>query len=552
AMEGRWARVAALASAAFGWTRPDSAPPDSAAPDSAASDSAALDSVAIDSAAAPVSPARVIGWSSLLVAIGEEPRAARLLLGLPERHVSDEAAGVLRSALPGLSDAELAALAAGDDGPGPTGRAADILRRERDARRSAAATGSDSVTAPVRIGAVLPLTGRFAAVGEDLRDGIRLAVETWNAGEGRPPVELLVRDDSSRMDLDTLLVRELAAAGVAGVVGPIRSDALREAGRARPYGGLALVSPTATETPDSAWNAWTLWERERREAGASRAVAAWLTGELGLRRLAALVPDDPAGRAGLAAFRSVLAEAGAELVAFRAYDPDSTTFAAEISALAEADPEGVLVLAGGPRSVLQVAPQLTYYGLRGRVIAGGPSWADPAVLRRLEPPFADYRLVATPVDRGEPGSAADRFRTLFEARYRREAPEAVFAALGFDAATLLLAALPGDGAPRPGAVARRLRSLRDVEGATGVLSVDSEGRLDRSVRVHMIRDGALVPADSAVVATWAEEMRLLEERLKEIEEEKQKEREAREAERNGGGGPRVAPVRGTAESGVDE
>src|SRR4029453_5331485 len=55
----------------------------------------------------------------------------------------------------------------------------------------------------IKVGAVVPLTGRYASVGNDRNHGYDIAVERINAGGGiqvgnrRVPVELMVLDDES-------------------------------------------------------------------------------------------------------------------------------------------------------------------------------------------------------------------------------------------------------------------------------------------------------------------------------------------------------------------
>jgi branched-chain amino acid transport system substrate-binding protein len=442
-------------------------------------------------------------------------------------------------------------------------RAAALAGRPEDARRVATSLldrGLDAIDrhelrrvldgeieplgSPLRIGVVLSLTGRFERVGEQLQDGIELAFREREAAGSGPAVELVVLDDSSSVERGVDLARRLAEEGVVAVIGPIRSEVLLGAAAARPYAGLLILSPTASADSGSGPNAGSLWERSRREAGIGAALGRWLPARLGLRRLAALHPDDAGGLAGVTAFERAGAEWGAEVVAVRAYDPDSTTFAEPITAVAAADPEAVLVLTDASRTVLQIAPQLVYYGLRSRVIAGGENWSDPDVLRQLDSTFSDFRVVATYLDRTAEGSAWERFRSSYERTFLRGLPETLLPALGYDAAGLVLAAIPEDALPRPGALSRRLRALGSWEGATGLLRFDApvpgvaeasaegdagEGvlRVRREVFVRMVRDGALVEADPAAIAAWAEAAREQEERLRELEEEKQKREEER-------------------------
>ena len=161
-----------------------------------------------------ISDADAVALSSLLRSLGEEDRAARLLLDRPSALLSADGSDELRAAARGMSLEELESLrrviatvripesAAGivsveyARALALTGEVVEAERIARDLRREAL-LGPERDTAadlqagriqplvrPVRIGAVLSLTGRFSRVGEDLQDGIRLAVDEWNAIAG--------------------------------------------------------------------------------------------------------------------------------------------------------------------------------------------------------------------------------------------------------------------------------------------------------------------------------------------------------------------------------
>jgi branched-chain amino acid transport system substrate-binding protein len=383
------------------------------------------------------------------------------------------------------------------------------------------------IGAPLRIGLILPRTGRFSAVGEEILAGALVAFDEYRERGGGPEVVMEVVDDSSRSELAPVLVRQLEREGVVGVVGPIRSGALLEAAREREEVGLVIVSPTASENPGLPYNVYTLWEKAARQRAVAQSMARWMMGELGLSRFGVLYPRGGAEE-GLAAFQRSVGEAGGSVVEARSYDPDSTTFAGPISALASVAPEAIFVLSSDPRTVLQLVPQLVYYGLRSAVVGGDATWADPLVVRRLDPTYANYRLVATYLDRVSTDTGWAQFQALYERKYRNALPDNVFSALGYDALRLLLDHLPRHPLPRPGIVARGLRRLESYSGATGQIAFDSRtGTLSRDVRMKMLFDRSLVDPDPTAILEWAEESRRLEEFLKELEEKKEQEKEGR-------------------------
>jgi branched-chain amino acid transport system substrate-binding protein len=373
---------------------------------------------------------------------------------------------------------------------------------------------------PVRIGLVLPISGRFAAVGEQVLEGALLALEQHESNPDRPTVELIVLDDSSRVDLGIEHVEELEKRDAVAVLGPVRTEALVSAAARRDRDDLFLISPTAAGGQGVEPDAYSLWDRDRREADVAVALVSWLAGNLGLSAFGVLYPEGWSPRA-LQALRTEVEEWGGIVLASESYVADSTTFGTPITALAAAEPEAVIVFSDGPRTVLQLAPQLVYYGLRRWVTAGDANWSDPAVVRRLDPSYSDHRLVGMYVDRVSPRTPWQEFEASYENEYRKALYDNMFAALGFDAMNLILAGAPEAEPERRGSIGRAVR--RGVHrGATGDLSVDRRtGELRREVFVRLIQDGELRVPDSGEMLRWAEEQRELEEFLKALEEEKE-------------------------------
>ncbi len=82
----------------------------------------------------------------------------------------------------------------------------------------------------VKVGAVIPLTGRYASVGNELRHGYDIALEHINRDGGiqvggrRLPIEMIVLDDESDATKTVARLETHAAQGVLAYLGGIGSD----------------------------------------------------------------------------------------------------------------------------------------------------------------------------------------------------------------------------------------------------------------------------------------------------------------------------------------
>lgn len=490
--------------------------------------------------------------ASLHIELGLEPAAVRALLahggGLSEERRLD----LLERAASGMSISELEDLLA--DRRSPAGTAETVLLRAELARalaltgRSAAAReavrgvsveeapravtelvrriregrldGTDGP--PVRVEAVLPLSGSLAPVGRFLRQGMELAVEEYRAAGG-DSVRVSFRDDRSRSARSRRLIRSAETAGAAAVVGPARSAALAAAMGARRDPALPVLSPTASSPPREGWNGYSLWGLESRERTLARAVSRWLVESAGIDRLAVLRPRGGVGRVAEQAFRAGAGRWGGGVLAAASYLPDSTTFESEIRRLAGIDPEAVFVASRDPRNALQIAPQLSYYGLGTSAVAGGSAWGEPAVVRRLRGGSPSLYVTAVFTDRGA-GTAWADFKAMYEMKYDRPLSDNILPALGYDAMKVILTAVDSVGLPRRGAIARSLAS-GSVQGATGRLRFRlGHPAAGREPRVRLGVDGNLEAADPERLRTWIR-------RAQERQQARERQRRDRAAER---------------------
>lgn len=92
------------------------------------------------------------------------------------------------------------------------------------------APSSEGIAQTIKIGVVTPLTGRYAAIGTDLKHGYDIAVEKINAAGGiqvgarRLPLELLVLDDESDATKTVARLETHAVQGVVAYLGGVGSD----------------------------------------------------------------------------------------------------------------------------------------------------------------------------------------------------------------------------------------------------------------------------------------------------------------------------------------
>jgi branched-chain amino acid transport system substrate-binding protein len=369
--------------------------------------------------------------------------------------------------------------------------ALDPLDPERDRARAIESGELETEQWRPIIGAILPLSGPLAAYGRLAEEGIRLAIDEYNERH-YDQVTLIVRDDADRYERDGDLVRELERLGAVAIIGPLRAEGLEEAARRRRDRDLVIVSPTADENYSYERNVFSVWSTTERVTRGARSLAAFAVSDLQIDRFGVMYPNTREGRTQLASFADAVRARGGEIVASITYDDTATTFQDPLTFLGTARPQAIYAPASSPRSVIQMAPQFSYYGLRGVQVLGDADWSEPEVLRLVEPRFIDGTVISTFLYRSSPSVRWPDFVEMYERTYRKGLRGSMVPALAYDATRMVLAALPW-GYPRRSAIARSFREIRSLPGATGVFSVE-HGAITRRPFLLQFKERDLVPA----------------------------------------------------------
>jgi ABC-type branched-subunit amino acid transport system substrate-binding protein len=323
---------------------------------------------------------------------------------------------------------------------------------------------------PLKIGALLPLTGGLDPLAEQMWLGVQAAVADINGAGGvlGRPVEAVYRDAEGTPRHLAALCRSLVDEdGISGAVGPFIAAGRKAASRAFGERGVALVSASNNEGVFCRPNYFSLGPAPNQDmvplarhlaGGAPRAFflvgsnSSWQHG--GFRRA---VLDILYGQGG-----SVLGQAHTN-IGEENFDP-------VIRWIAETEAEAVIFCVPRPQGVAFVK-QARALGLLEKVRFG---WVGFNELHasRLTPEEAGHVTTVTPFvsddsDGGVPDLVA-RMRGLSGA----ETPVTYYAYLHYCAVTAIAEACREQGEISPAAVLAGLPGL-SFESATGVVTIDA-------------------------------------------------------------------------------
>lgn len=340
----------------------------------------------------------------------------------------------------------------------------------------------------VKVGVLVPLSGKSRALGERALRGVLLGIGLVDGDSGKIEVEVAdTRSDPKRV---AELVQRLASRGVDLIIGS-------------PDKGEAMVASTTSESlpivslvAEDGGTRTGLFHAVAGRATAARALAEHGLALAGGKRAALLYPDSTYGRTLAAAFTERWQQGGGVIVGDQKYKESSTTFIHDAKKLRALSPDVVFV--GAPASQLQlIAPQLASTGVVA--MANVPAQGKPAALLAMADGLTAQQLLGMGkyIQQAVLGvlftsSAEDAASADLSKRYRAAFGEepSLLDAVSYDAATAArLALAAGEDAAAIGA---RLAGVR-FAGATGEVAFSASGQRAGKVRLYVVRGAALQP-----------------------------------------------------------
>jgi branched-chain amino acid transport system substrate-binding protein len=209
-----------------------------------------------------------------------------------------------------------------------------------------AAAGAGCPEGAYKIAYQGPITGDYAALGENMLNGINLAVDqAVEAGELGEGVDLSVAEFDSQGDpaqAPPLANQAAADTEVVAMVGPAFSGESQASGPVYEEAGLPFITPSAT-TPGLSENGWTYFFRTvGSDKDQGPVAAAFIAEELGATKVAIMDDSSDYGKP-LADFveTTLEEEFDAEIVAREGVEAGQQDYSAAVGAVAQSGAEAI-------------------------------------------------------------------------------------------------------------------------------------------------------------------------------------------------------------------
>ena len=353
-------------------------------------------------------------------------------------------------------------------------------------------------TVDIKFGFAAPLTGPQSHYGEEMRNGIQLALAEANAkkikvGGKVANFVLVTRDDQADPRIAVQVAQQLVDANINGVLGHFNSGTSIPASRIYNEAGLPQVSmATAPEYTKQGYN--TAFRMMTSDTQQGAAVGGFIVKKLNAKKVA-IIDDRTAYGQGLADQVDKAVKAAGGQVVRREYTTDKATDFASILTNVRSTGADALFFAGTDAQSGPLKRQMEQLGLKAPLLSGEMTRSDTFL--RLAGTAAEgtyASLAGVPIE-SLPGGKT--FVADYKARFKMD--PGVYSPYAYDGAWNMVAAIEKAGSADPAKYLPVLAKLQRKGLTSESIGYDANGDLKEvAVTIYLVKGGKWEQAETVV------------------------------------------------------
>ncbi|OZI27430.1 ABC transporter substrate-binding protein [Bordetella genomosp. 7] len=294
---------------------------------------------------------------------------------------------------------------------------------------------------PIKVGIANDISGPFAALGAEARDGFNLAIKQLDGKLGGQPAEFLQSDMGGNPDQARQLVtRYIQRDKIDFFTGPIGSNVALAVGPALFAAKVPYLSNNPGPSQYAGERCNRYWFGTSYQNDAFHEAAGKVAADRGFKNVLIMAPDYPAGKDALTGFKRGYKSPVAEEVYTKLGQLD---YAAELAQIRAAKPDAVFIFLPGGMGI-NFVKQFVSTGLSQSITLIGPGFsADEDVIQAVgEPMLGMYNTAqwAHDLDIPQNKQFVEAFRKEYNGRY-----PSVYAAQAYDVIMAMDAAVKQAG-----------------------------------------------------------------------------------------------------------
>jgi len=326
---------------------------------------------------------------------------------------------------------------------------------------SGSAGGPGGGSDPIKVGAVLPLTGGNATYGVGMSAAMNLAVKDVNAAGGPlgRQLKLYVEDDQSQASNDVNAARKLVSVDkVVAVTGLYGSSQTLAAAPVIVKSNTVMMD--AASAPEAFQIGPLAFQFVPPEAIYSR-VSARVAQEQGYKHMSVLAVNNSSGKAFADEFEKAFKAAGGTIDSVSLYAPNQSNYTAELGKAMSSNPDGIAAYAYTPDATVL---------LKEAVATGKPvNWVGPKFgfnedAIKVLPANSSQSVYAVDVVLSNENPAYKAYSTEYQAKTSADPANNPFAGMAYDMITSLALAIQESGKTDGQSIASGLHQLSVPNG----------------------------------------------------------------------------------------
>lgn len=227
------------------------------------------------------------------------------------------------------------------------------------------------------VGVLLPYTGEYSRFGRSFEEGVRLALDEFNA-EAEAPVTCVLGDSKADPITALTAVRKLIVdSGVVAVIGSVFTVPSIVAAAECNAWKVPMVSPLVREAGFGRIGPWVFQMQVPVEVELA-AMARLAVKDLLLERIAVLAPSTSDARERARFFAGEIRRLGGKVVVEEFFGAGVTDFREQIGSIRVKAPDAMFIPAG-PDELVNILPQLRFYDVQVQLL-GLSSWNSEKLL----------------------------------------------------------------------------------------------------------------------------------------------------------------------------
>ena len=341
---------------------------------------------------------------------------------------------------------------------------------------------------PVKIGAILPLTGDASYYGESIKKAIDLLVVQINGSGGINGKNIvIVYEDSKAKPADGVAgFRKLIDIdGVQAVIGDAVSSVTLALAPIANKEKVVVLSPLSS-SPEITNAGDFVFRNVPSDQLGGRVAGVFVARIQRWKKAAILFINNDFGYGLTEAFAQEVERNNGQITAKESYEQGATDFRSQLSKIKIKEPDCIFVV--GYREVPQILVQSKELGVKAKFIGTG-LLEDPKTIEIAGDAAEGVFLTQLQYTDDSNDPTTQHFVTDFSKRY--SSPPNIISAYGYDSMKLLSTVI-AEGNLTGEDIKNGLYKIHDFRGVTGIISFDINGDVYQPMGVKIIHEGKFV------------------------------------------------------------